>query len=362
MKILYINNIPSPYAVRFFEELSNHCELTVIFERHSASNRDEKWASDHLHGKFLPIFLNGLKIGAENSFCLSITKLIRDGQYDRIIFGDYGTFTSMWCISYLRRHNIPYEISTDGGFANYSEPAWKKKLKTYFIGGAARWFSSGGLTTEYLKYYGADEAKIVEYPFTSLVNEDIFASAPSEDEKLVLRNKLGINPSAKIVIGVGQFIYRKGWDVLVKAASRVHTENIEYYIVGGERDKFEELLKEQGLEVPSNFHIISFLSKEELFEYYKASDISVLPTREDIWGLVINEAMACALPVITTDRCNAGLVLSTPELLVPVGNESALAECMDKAFDSPEHLAKLQQDAINRIKGYTIEEMAQKYL
>ena len=51
------------------------------------------------------------------------------------------------------------------------------------------------------------------------------------------------------------------------------------------------------------------MSKSDLREFYLASDVFALPTRSDVWGLVINEAMACGLPVVTTDRCVAGMEL-----------------------------------------------------
>ena len=49
-----------------------------------------------------------------------------------------------------------------------------------------------------------------------------------------------------------------------------------------------------------NVHFIDFCDKEKVFEYYKMSDVFFFPSREDIWGLVINEAMSCGLPVIAT--------------------------------------------------------------
>ena len=57
----------------------------------------------------------------------------------------------------------------------------------------------------------------------------------------------------------------------------------------------------------NNVHFIDFKNKDTLKEYYHVADVFVLPTREDIWGLVINEALAYGLPVITTDKCMAGL-------------------------------------------------------
>ena len=56
----------------------------------------------------------------------------------------------------------------------------------------------------------------------------------------------------------------------------------------------------------TNVFFFDFMNKELLFKYYQISDLFVLPTREDIWGLVINEAMANGLPIITTDKCVAG--------------------------------------------------------
>ena len=58
-----------------------------------------------------------------------------------------------------------------------------------------------------------------------------------------------------------------------------------------------------------NINFLEFEKKEVLYKYYKAADLFILPTREDIWGLVINEAMAHGLPVITTKKCVAGMEL-----------------------------------------------------
>ena len=50
---------------------------------------------------------------------------------------------------------------------------------------------------------------------------------------------------------------------------------------------------------------MSFMTKKELADWYQAADLFVMPTREDVWGLVVNEAMAYGLPVISSDMCGA---------------------------------------------------------
>ena len=78
-----------------------------------------------------------------------------------------------------------------------------------------------------------------------------------------------------------------------------------------------------------NVHFIDFKNKDILKEYYYVADVFVLPTREDIWGLVINEALAYGLPVITTDKCMAGLEMiedGKNGYIIPVNSVKKLAE------------------------------------
>lgn len=104
------------------------------------------------------------------------------------------------------------------------------------------------------------------------------------------------------------------------------------------------------------------MEKEKLQVYYQAADLFVLPTREDIWGLVINEAMAAGLPVITTERCVAGVEMLDKEFIVPVENEQMLAEKITSLLENEEKLLKAATDNLNRSREYTIENMAKEHL
>ena len=103
------------------------------------------------------------------------------------------------------------------------------------------------------------------------------------------------------------------------------------------------------------------MTKQDLFKFYKAADFFVLPTREDVWGLVINEAMACGLPVITTDRCGAGLELiqnSKNGYIVKTDDENELADCLNKMMHS-ENLKEMGNNALRIMKKYTYQSMAE---
>lgn len=173
----------------------------------------------------------------------------------------------------------------------------------------------------------------------------------SVSEKQFYRKKLDMKEE-KILLSVGQFIYRKGYDVLIKALENIEP-NIGVYIVGGKPPaEYITLLKSLRVK---NIHFIDFQTKENLKEYYKASDLFVLPTREDIWGLVINEAMSYGLPVITTNKCGAGLQMIKDGIngkIVPVDDAEKLRDAIKEGF-------KLSSDeALQTAKEYSIENMA----
>ena len=103
MKVLFTTNIPSPYRINFFNELSNYCELTVVCERKLAKDRNKEWL-DNKKIKFNIEFLNGINIGNDGAFCPDIIKFLRDESFDIIVIGGYSTPTGMISIEWLKRH------------------------------------------------------------------------------------------------------------------------------------------------------------------------------------------------------------------------------------------------------------------
>lgn len=357
MKILFLTNIPSPYRVDFFNELGKYCELTVAFEGESATDRDKKWKAAEFQN-FKAIFLKGIRTKSDQFLCFDIIKVIKGG-FDRIIVGGYSTPTGILAIEYMKIHRILFWIEADGGMIS-QDSRIKFWIKKHFISTASGWFSSGRVTTEYLEYYGAAKEKIHLYSFSSLLKADILETVPSAEVKEKARKKLGMSEDG-IVISVGQFIPRKGFDVLLNAWKKI-PDSYGLYIIGAEPT--EEYLKLQKSLALKNIHFVGFKNKRELKEYYIAADLFAFPTREDIWGLVINEAMANGLPVITTNKCVAGLELvedSVNGYIVPVEDGKALAEKIIYVLDNDDIRRKMEKNSLNKIKKWTIENMAKQH-
>ena len=341
--------------VDFFNELGKHCELTVIFESNSATARDDVW-KQYLVTNFRAVILKGIKHGNAEAFCPSVIHHLRRKKYDKIVVTNYANPTGILAVAVLKMLRIPYIIEGDGAFAGTSKGI-KERLKRWLLSGADLCFSTAQEHDKYYRTYGVLDDRIVRYPFTSLSDQDVLSRPVSPEEKAALRKKLGIKED-KVLLSVGQFIHRKGYDILFDALSKMDRD-VSCYIVGGQPT--EEYLRQVEALGLDNVHFVDFKPKADLSEYYMAADLFVLPTREDIWGLVINEAMAKGLPVVTTDRCIAGLELITkPELgeIVPVENAKALEQAIVRTLATD----KNRQAILETIRQYTIENMARKHM
>lgn len=355
MRVLYITNLASPYRVDFFNEINKYCNLTVLFERKTANDRDDKWYSNKFD--FNGIFLKSKNIGNEASVSFEVVKYLKK-DYDIIILGGYSSPTAMIASIYMKIHKIPYILNADGGFISNGERKLNKFIKTFFISSAKYWLSSGKETNKYLIYYGADEDKIYNFPFTSVRKSEILSKPISNEIKEEMKKELNISYD-KVILSIGQFIPRKGFDWMIEAYKDLD-HSIGIYIIGGKPT--EEYLKLKKKYKMDNLHFIDFQNKETIKKWYQLSDLFVLPTREDIWGLVVNEAMAQGLPVITTNKCIAGLELIEDGVngyIVEVEEYNQLFEYTNNYFNSSseDYLSK-QIRILENILAYTIENMA----
>ena len=113
----------------------------------------------------------------------------------------------------------------------------------------------------------------------------------------------------------------------------------------------------------ANVHFVGFCDKDTLKKYYRAADCMAFPTREDIWGLVINEAMANGLPIVSTDKCIAALELvGDAGYIVPSDDTSALYTAINKVIENIDVQENMSRKALEKSKNYTIENMARVHL
>ena len=353
MTVLFITNIPSPYRVKFFNALGKYVNLTVLFEGMRSNKLHFNWDDakiQNFHAIYLANYINEKKI--EKKIFQYLTQ-----EYDYIFATNYGYITEFAAIIYMQWKKIPYLLEIDGALLPEKENYFKYWIKKRVISKAKGWFSPSLDTDNFLCHYNADKGKIVRYPFTSLVSQDIYPTISSATEKKLLRQMLHLE-SKWIVLAVGQFIPRKGFDVLMQAACLLSKE-IGFYFIGGVPTK--EYMNFIRINKLTNIYFRGYQSSDDLKKYYRAADLFCLPTREDIWGLVINEAMACGLPVVTTTRCAAGKELLSKGILVEPNNSIALANAIRSCIYDETKRDKIAEENLCIIRQYTIEKMVEAH-
>ena len=305
LKVLFVFNHPAPYKVKFLNELAKHTDLTVIFERDKNANRNNLFYSEH-KCDFKLVKVHGLKLGNENIISSGVKKHIQNNQYDLIIMNGYSNFAEMSAIKYMKNHNIEYALYINGGIIKVNEPEWKRKLKTKYIEGAKFYFSPDERSNEYLKYYGADKNKIFNYPYSTIYENEIIKDKPSKEQIDDIKKEYGIN-SDKIFVSSGQLISRKNYLGLVKAWKDLPSD-YELIIAGDgkQRNKIMDFLRKNNMK---NVILTGFLNKEKMFKLFSISKAFVFPSKEDIYGHVINEAMSQGIPTISTNNVNSSLHL-----------------------------------------------------
>jgi teichuronic acid biosynthesis glycosyltransferase TuaC len=159
-------------------------------------------------------------------------------------------------------------------------------------------------------------------------------------DRIAARIRYGIPENAQILVSVGALVERKGMHRVIDclpALIKRHAD-LHYAIAGGgspEGDMRAELDAQVArLGLGERVHFLGALPPDELKWALSAADVFVLATRNEGWANVFLEAMACGLPVITTDVGGNAEVVCRAELgsVVPFGDAVALQQALDDAL------------------------------
>jgi len=107
-----------------------------------------------------------------------------------------------------------------------------------------------------------------------------------------------------------------------------------------------------------------YVARNELAPYYAIADLLVLPSYSEVWGLVVNEAMACGVPVLVSEAVGASTDLVREGVngyVAPVGSPERIAELLARYFDAETDRQAMAAAARETIAPYTIGAMAEAF-
>jgi glycosyltransferase involved in cell wall biosynthesis len=314
-KVALIHNIISPYRVPLFGGLSklSSIELSVYFC--AKTHKERKWdivESDKYNYEILSgktIGFGGIIYHINPSI---ISKLIK-GKYDVIIISGNTDFTTQAAFIASKLLNTPVILWTEGiESAQSLLGKLISPLTNYIIKNVDAIVVPGTMSRSFQIKIGAIPEKIFIAP--NIVDNEIFIekSLKFKQEKENFKREFNIL-NEKIILFIGQLIERKGVEYLIKAYKKIKDSYDEVcLIIVGDGVLKNELEKICIKEYIKDVHFTGWISEEEKIIYYSIADLFVLPTLKEIWGLVINEAMCCGLPVISTRAAGCAMDMIKP--------------------------------------------------
>ena len=219
--------------------------------------------------------------------------------------------------------------------------------------------AAGQWSREYFLHYGARPERIFLVPH-AIDNKRFQIDAEAlEPRRSEVRKEKNLDDNAIVFMFAGKFIPKKRPMDFVCAIEKAVRRNprIQGLMVGDGplRTGCENLVQER--RAPIRF--TGFLNQSEIIKAYAASDALVLPSDGgETWGVVVNEAMACARPCIVSDRvgCGPDLVIKQETgSIFPFGAVDALANSMLELAGTPQRMISMGLEAQSRLKNYSIE-------
>lgn len=359
-KVALITEIISPYRIPVFNALSQYpgIDLTVLFCAETERKRAWEIPKEQMHFKYevLPRILHRYQHphGESEAYLNpSILHRLHHLNPDVIITGGYHQPTYWLAFSYARifRKRILLWTESTSGDLRHSHPL-KETIKRVLIRSYIGYIVPGSPQKEYLTKFGINSSLIWTAP--NAVDVEYFAthSALTASDYVQLQQSLDID--VPVVLFVGRLVQSKGLSTLLQALHKVQRDiRVNLLVVGSGPE--EAWFRHLAHELSVSTHFVGFAQAHDLARYYGLADILCFPSLADPWGLVINEAQACGLPVIASTAAGATLDLVIPGwngLVHAPGNVDELAARLV-------HL--LQDSSLRMIMGEHARQMSQRY-
>jgi len=359
------------YQAPFFRLLAqeNDIDLTVIYCSRAGLDeyRDRemsttlRWDIDLLDG-YRHVFLRNFGFGDGYTRLINpgIVPAIARGRFDAVIFMlGWGSLSALLGIAACRMSRTPFYLYGDSSFPPEAR-GLRCRLREKFIRSVFRlasgFMTSGALNADYYRHYGADPRTFFLLPWA--VDNERFAKAGAlaPGERDTMRDRYAIPRDAVVFLYSAKLLPRKDPLTLLRAYEQMRARDRATIVFMGEgilREELERYAREHAL--TSGVRFIGFVNQRDIPKHYSMADVFVLPSTYEPRGAVLNEAMACGLPVVVTDRCGSlgDIVQENDNAFVyPAGDAGVLAHQLDALTNDAELRARMGRRSVDIIGNW----------
>jgi glycosyltransferase involved in cell wall biosynthesis len=315
LKLIIVTEIIAPYRIPVFNALARHPEidLHVVFLAESDPGLRE-WLVYKDEIKFsyqvLPSWRQRIA-GQKVLLNRGLQEALREAAPDAILCGGYNYPAAWQALHWAEKNRVPFMAwveSTEEDFRNRRPTI--EYLKKRFMRGCCAFVVPGKSSFRYVMNYGVKEDDIFVAP--NAVDTELFAGKAAEARAGAAIHREDLVLPTRFFLFVGRLVREKGVFDLIEAYGKLAPEvrsAVAMVFVGDGAARAE--LAEHSSEIkPGEVQFAGFVQREQLARYYALAEAFIFPSQTDPWGLVVNEAMACGLPIISSEAagCTADLV------------------------------------------------------
>jgi 1,2-diacylglycerol 3-alpha-glucosyltransferase len=365
-RIAILSEIISPYRIPVFNALAKHegIDLKVIFlSETDPTLRQWRVYKDEIRFSYEVLPSWRFRTGRSH-FLLNarLSASLKEFSPEAIICGGYAYVASWQALMWARRREIRFILWSE---SNARDTRGQRKpvefLKAHFLKRCDGFLVPGKAAFEYLRLLGAAAESILTAP--NAVDNAFFATQAEavKSKPAAFREKFGL--PRRYILLVGRLVAEKGvFDLLEAYAKLEKTLRSEVGLVfAGDGVSREELMQRAKQISPGTVCFPGFAQREDLAGLYALAEALVLPTHSDTWGLVVNEAMACGLPIIVSNvaGCSADLVEDGWNgYVVPPRDSEKLSVTIDSLLRQPDLKQQMSVHSVERIRNYSPEACA----
>lgn len=274
-----------------------------------------------------------------------------------ILCGGYNYLASWQAAVWAKRHNIPVVLWSESTAHDSRRHRWPVEfMKSSFLRRCRACVAAGQSSRDYLIQLGASPEKIFIAP--NAVDIDFYASLAAQARRHAaeVRTRHALPP--RYFLYAGRLVPQKGVFDLLAAYAKLEPRHRSHIglVFAGDGESRSQLAERATAIQPGSVRFCGFLHREQLAELYALAEALMFPTHSDPWGLVVNEAMACGLPIIASHvaGCVPDLVKNAENgFVVPPGNIEALTNAMHAVIDDASTTQEFAARSASNIKAYT---------
>jgi glycosyltransferase involved in cell wall biosynthesis len=336
-RIAIITEIIAPYRLPVFNALATNSSIEphiIFLSATDPSLREWRIYTDEIRFAY-DVLPNCRRRICSYNFLVNwgLNRLLDEISPDILICGGYSYLASWQAARWCQRRGIPLALWSESTTHDHRHGyRCVEFVKRQFLQRCRAFVVPGRSALEYLVSLGIQDDAIVTAP--NAVDNDFFAEAARMARIRAAHYRAHYSLPERFFLYSGRLVKSKGvFDALDAYASLAPGLRSEVGLVfAGSGAAMCDLQKRAARIHPGRVQFAGFVHREYLAVLYALADMLIFPTHSDPWGLVVNEAMACGLPIITTRvaGCAADLVENGRNgFLVEAGAVNQLASAMD---------------------------------